>query len=255
MPLTPLNECGVPKFLCTKLRPSLPAFPELYTLEGCAKFMAEFLTYEPLEEPLHPPAHLPSPMSVLTWQAADAFDAAAVLCSLLLGAGYNAFVVMGYAPLAVTLNDQSGTEFVLPDCQEFNDTAAEAGPSGSQRQQQQQGNSSSSSIRASTASTATAAAAAASSGAGAAEAAGAPGASNSSSNSSSGKPGAPGAAGGVVAVDEPGKRKRYQVGPKPQLASKYIQEHGQAAEPSTSGTTAATSAAVSSSQVNNYSTI
>jgi hypothetical protein len=35
---------------------------------------------------------------------------ATVLASLLLGAGYNAFVVVGYAPLAVTLNDQSATE-------------------------------------------------------------------------------------------------------------------------------------------------
>lgn len=31
---------------------------------------------------------------------------ATVLCSLLIGVGYNAFVVVGYAPPAVTLNDQ-----------------------------------------------------------------------------------------------------------------------------------------------------
>lgn len=30
-----------------------------------------------------------------------------VLCSLLLGAGYDAYVVAGYAPLAVARNDQS----------------------------------------------------------------------------------------------------------------------------------------------------
>ena len=47
---------------------------------------------------------------MLGWQAGDSFDMAVVLASLLLGAGYNAFVVMGYAPHAVTANDQSATE-------------------------------------------------------------------------------------------------------------------------------------------------
>jgi hypothetical protein len=107
MPLAPANECGVPKFVCTTLHPSLPPCPELYSLESCAKFVSEFLAYEPLANPLHPPTHMPSPTSVLAWQTADAFDASVVLCSLLLGAGYNAYVVMGYAPAHVTLNDQS----------------------------------------------------------------------------------------------------------------------------------------------------
>lgn len=60
--------------------------------------MADFLAYEPLEDPLHPPEHLPSPMSVLGWQAGDAFDMSVALCSLLIGVGYNAYVVVGYAP-------------------------------------------------------------------------------------------------------------------------------------------------------------
>lgn len=114
MPLAPANECGVHKFICTALHPSLPPCPELYSLEGCAKFVSEFLAYEPLANPLHPPTHLPSPMSVLAWQTADSFDASMVLCSLLLGAGYNAFVVMGYAQAHVTVNDQSQVELPAP---------------------------------------------------------------------------------------------------------------------------------------------
>jgi hypothetical protein len=70
---------------------------------------AEHVTCPPAL-PQHPPSHLPSPLSVLGWQAGDSFDMAVVLASLLLGAGYNAFVVVGYAPLAVTMNDQSATE-------------------------------------------------------------------------------------------------------------------------------------------------
>lgn len=118
MPLAPANECGVHKFICTTLHPSLPPYPELYSLESCAMFVSEFLAYEPLVNPLHPPTHLPSPISVLAWQIADSFDASMVLCSLLLGAGYNAFVVMGYAPAHVTVNDQSQVELPAPVLQQ-----------------------------------------------------------------------------------------------------------------------------------------
>lgn len=39
-------------------------------------------------------------------QGGDCFDLSHVLCSLLLGAGYDAYVVAGYAPLAVVRNDE-----------------------------------------------------------------------------------------------------------------------------------------------------
>jgi hypothetical protein len=48
-------------------------------------------------------------MSVLNWQAGDSFDISNVLCSLLIGVGYDAYVVAGYAPKSVTTNDQSRT--------------------------------------------------------------------------------------------------------------------------------------------------
>jgi len=204
--LTPLNECGVPKFICTTLRPSLPPFPQLYTLDGCAKFVSEFLTYEPLEDPLHPPSHLPSPMSVLQWQAADAFDAAVVLCSLLLGSGYNAFVVMGYAELAVTLNDQSQTEcpYIITANASCCGSTLQAG-----RQLQQLSTGSGSGATA------------------------APCPVGSSSSTSLAAATAPQAAGSKAVgsgaeakgADEPGKRKKYQLRPKPQLESKFLQEH------------------------------
>jgi hypothetical protein len=233
MPLTPLNECGVPKFVCTTLRPSLPPFPELHILEGCAKFVSEFLTYEPLEEPLHPPSHMPSPMSVLSWQAADAFDAVGVLCSLLLGAGYNAFVVIGYAPLAVTLNDQSNTEYVLPAgdplLSSADAAAAAAAAASSQKQQQGQGQGAAAAGSSSAGRTGPG-----SSGAGSAAASG----TGSSSSKGGGSAAGEGAAGDYL-----GKKKKHVVRPKPQLASKYLQEHGDPAAQSEAGDTAATSAA------------
>lgn len=50
--LTPRNECGVPKFVCTTLRPTSLNYTELYDLDGCAQFVADYLAYEELEDPL-----------------------------------------------------------------------------------------------------------------------------------------------------------------------------------------------------------
>jgi hypothetical protein len=48
---------------------------------------------------------------VLKWQAGDCFDFSIVLCSLLIGSGYDAYVVYGTAPKAITTKDES-----LMDC-------------------------------------------------------------------------------------------------------------------------------------------
>ena len=50
---------------------------------------------------------MPSPTSVLRWQAGDCFDMSILLCSLLLGVGYDAYVVVGYAHGKVTACDQT----------------------------------------------------------------------------------------------------------------------------------------------------
>lgn len=105
--LLPKNECNVPKFVCTTIRPTQTYFSDLYNWQRCCQVIADLMVYEPLGNPLHPPEYLASPASVLGWQAGDAFDIAVVLASLLIGVGYDAYVVMGYAPLSVTLNDQT----------------------------------------------------------------------------------------------------------------------------------------------------
>ncbi|GIL93808.1 hypothetical protein Vretimale_187 [Volvox reticuliferus] len=125
--LTPRNECGVAKFVCTTIRPSQLVYTELYDLDGAAQFVADFLSYEPLEDPLHPPDTLPSPMSVLDWRAGDSFDLAVVLASLLIGVGFNAFVVMGYAPYAVVQNDQRNTVCTVLEREAQGAAAAAAG--------------------------------------------------------------------------------------------------------------------------------
>jgi len=96
--LAPINECNKRKFICTTIRPTKLPYTDLYDHENCAKFIANYLEYEELAEPDKLPEYIPSPANILDWQAGDCFDFAIVLCSLLVGSGYDAYVVYGTAP-------------------------------------------------------------------------------------------------------------------------------------------------------------
>uniref|UniRef100_A0A665U5U4 Uncharacterized protein n=1 Tax=Echeneis naucrates TaxID=173247 RepID=A0A665U5U4_ECHNA len=106
--LCPVNEFGVKKFVSTTLRPTLTAYPELFSWEGSASFVADFLSLDHLEPP---PRYLFSSTSVLQTRRATCFEFATLLCSLLLGADYDAYCVSGYATKELCLLDQS-----LQDC-------------------------------------------------------------------------------------------------------------------------------------------
>jgi hypothetical protein len=103
------NEMGIKKFVCTTVRPTLIPIPELYDMYECASFIAGFILYEPLDPPTEPPKHLFSPLQVLNSHTGDAFDTSNLLVSFLIGSGYDAYVVHGYAPAFITLKDQSMT--------------------------------------------------------------------------------------------------------------------------------------------------
>lgn len=63
--LLPPNECGVPKLVCTTLRPTQLPYTELYDLPTAAQFVADFITYEPLENPVV--GNLAGRASVAAW--------------------------------------------------------------------------------------------------------------------------------------------------------------------------------------------
>ncbi|XP_046490366.1 dynein regulatory complex subunit 7 [Neodiprion pinetum] len=46
------NECGIHKFVSSSIRPSSLPYPELSTWQGCAKFVSDYLTYEPPRNPI-----------------------------------------------------------------------------------------------------------------------------------------------------------------------------------------------------------
>lgn len=109
--LAPRNECGMRKFICTSLRPTQLPYQELYDFDKAALFVSDFITYEPLELATSLPQHMPSTSAVIGWQAGDAFDIAQLLTSILLGVGYDAYVVSGYARGAITRCDRSGSTY------------------------------------------------------------------------------------------------------------------------------------------------
>ena len=117
--MAPRNEGKIRKFICTTIRPTKLPYVELYEWEKCAKFIADFIDYEELPEPDKFPTQIPSPANVLQWQKGDCFDFSIALCSLLIGAGYDAYVVIGTAPKKITTKDESLME--CPFSLEIND--------------------------------------------------------------------------------------------------------------------------------------
>ncbi|KAM9856048.1 dynein regulatory complex subunit 7 [Aulostomus maculatus] len=105
--LCPVNECGVKKFVSTSLRPTATSHPNLHTWEGCASFVADFLSLEHLLPPDQLPGYLLSSTCVLQRQRATCVEFATLLCSLLLGTNYDAYCVSGYATKEMCLLDQS----------------------------------------------------------------------------------------------------------------------------------------------------
>ncbi|CAH2323787.1 dynein regulatory complex subunit 7 [Pelobates cultripes] len=95
------------KFVCTTLRPTLIPYPELYNWAECACFVSEYLTMQPLDPPHDLPHSLFSSNTVLQKQQGNCFDFSVLLCSLLLGAGYDAYCVSGYATKEMCVMDES----------------------------------------------------------------------------------------------------------------------------------------------------
>jgi hypothetical protein len=104
------NEYGECKFVCTNVRSNQLPYQELYDMFGCASYISGYIVYEPLDPQCEPPQVLASPSYTLASYTGDCFDIATLLCSLLLGSGFDAYVISGYAPPHITLKDQGSLE-------------------------------------------------------------------------------------------------------------------------------------------------
>jgi hypothetical protein len=82
-------------------------YQNFYEFGSAAEFVADHINYEELKPADRYPRVIPSPHSVLKWQAGDCFDIALVLTSLLVGVGYDAYCVSGFAPKHVTRKNET----------------------------------------------------------------------------------------------------------------------------------------------------
>lgn len=73
--------------VCSTLRPTRLAHPELFGLEGMCRFVSEFVAFEALEDGVQPPAHLASPASVLAWQVQTPYRTGLILFQVLKPSG------------------------------------------------------------------------------------------------------------------------------------------------------------------------
>ncbi|KPI84563.1 hypothetical protein ABL78_6379 [Leptomonas seymouri] len=114
------NECQKQKMICSFVRPTTLIFDELFDLQGCCQFVADYIRYEPLHSPLlyedvdddkveELPLQVVSPATTLDWQTGNCIEMSLVLTSFLIGAGFNAYVVIGTATPTVCLCDQSAS--------------------------------------------------------------------------------------------------------------------------------------------------
>lgn len=105
--LSPQNECGFRKFISTYIRPTPLKFDELYDYQTCAAYIANYVRYEQLDDPEVLPVKVVSPATTLAWQVGNCIEMSILLASVLIGAGYHAMVVVGYATKEVCDNDQT----------------------------------------------------------------------------------------------------------------------------------------------------
>lgn len=73
-----------------------------------AAFVSSYIDYRPLAQPYMLPDRVQCAAATLALRQGSCIDMALLLCSLLLGQGMEAFVVIGYAPADVLHNVQTG---------------------------------------------------------------------------------------------------------------------------------------------------
>ncbi|XP_008199980.1 dynein regulatory complex subunit 7 [Tribolium castaneum] len=108
------NECGMQKMVCNTIRLTTLPYPEIETWQDCAKFVGNALRFEPFEIPTLIPNRFYSPHTTFVRKSGQPHELACVLCSLLIGLGYDAYVVFGYAVRDITLRIMSRVDSPYP---------------------------------------------------------------------------------------------------------------------------------------------
>ena len=96
--------------MCSSIRPTLQKFVTLWHWRRCVEFVSQFMSYLPLPQETQFPDLLISNNILLRIRSGDCLNYSNLLCSLLRGPGYNAYIVHGVAQYHVTNNNQNNDE-------------------------------------------------------------------------------------------------------------------------------------------------
>ncbi|XP_014289816.1 uncharacterized protein lobo [Halyomorpha halys] len=89
------NQHGVQKHICTFIKPTRLKIHSLGDWQGCSKFISNCFHLKPLSSSDYPPLQLNGPDKTLYFQSGNLYELALLLESMLLGAGYDAYIVSG----------------------------------------------------------------------------------------------------------------------------------------------------------------
>ncbi|GFU61424.1 dynein regulatory complex subunit 7 [Nephila pilipes] len=112
------NECRINKLVSTSLCPfKMTKTTELREWKDCSNFLADYIEYIPLDIPTKCPKMLVSLDRILKNRKGNSLEMSMVLCSFLLSADFDAYVVQGYATKKITkkIEEEKPTPtFLLP---------------------------------------------------------------------------------------------------------------------------------------------
>ncbi|KAM3960479.1 coiled-coil domain-containing protein lost boys [Aphomia sociella] len=120
------NECGLQKMVCTTIRPTKLCYADTNMWQGIAALVADYFDYEPLTKPMLHPERIISPYTAIVRRSGNPFALAHVLVSWLIGAGYDAYIVVGCATKDVCMSIRYRT--VCPDIPDEREVVEEAPP-------------------------------------------------------------------------------------------------------------------------------
>ena len=101
------NECNVTKSINTYIKPVLLPYTQICDIQSAAQLVSDIITYKLLQPPFELPVSINTSFTCIQHQSCNSLEQSILLCSILLGMNYDAYVVSGYAKQAVCNNDQS----------------------------------------------------------------------------------------------------------------------------------------------------
>lgn len=105
--IAPKNECGCQKLFPTYINPTALGYPEFLDCVTTVEFLKDFFSPAILSPPTRFPDRVRSHYTVIKRRKANAFEIAAIIVSILLGSGYDAYVVDGFASKTICTIDTS----------------------------------------------------------------------------------------------------------------------------------------------------